>query len=126
MGGAWLSVEAIGCRWLVPIYRCVTRWSFLIALLTLLAGTVWVADRGAQTSYDAFGYDYQARRLSIRMRRAKRTETLHTLNGTAVAVGRTIIALLENGQQRDGSVQLPAALAAHGAPARLPAQVETR
>jgi len=70
--------------------------------------------------------DYQARRLSIRMRRAKRTETLHTLNGTAVAVGRTIIALLENGQQRDGSVQLPAALAAHGAPARLPAQVETR
>jgi seryl-tRNA synthetase len=66
--------------------------------------------------------DYQARRLSIRMRRDKRTETLHTLNGTAVAVGRTIIALLENGQQQDGSVELPAALLAHGAPARLAAQ----
>src|SRR5207253_6004912 len=55
--------------------------------------------------------DYQARRLNIRLRRArsaegggKRTETAHTLNGTAVAVGRTIIALLENGQREDGSV----------------------
>jgi seryl-tRNA synthetase len=45
--------------------------------------------------------------------------TLHTLNGTAVAVGRTIIALLENGQRDDGSVQLPAALVAFGAPAEL-------
>ena len=60
------------------------------------------------------------------MRRDKRTETLHTLNGTAVAVGRTIIALLENGQQHDGSVELPAALLPHGAPARLAAQVEAR
>jgi seryl-tRNA synthetase len=68
--------------------------------------------------------DYQARRLSIRMRRDKRTETLHTLNGTAVAVGRTIIALLENGQQQDGSVELPAALVSHGAPARLAAQAQ--
>jgi seryl-tRNA synthetase len=65
--------------------------------------------------------DYQARRLSVRMRRDKRSETLHTLNGTAVAVGRTIIALLENGQQQDASVELPAALLAHGAPARLAA-----
>ena len=45
---------------------------------------------------------------------------LHTLNGTAVAVGRTIIALLENGQQEDGSVVLPEALVATGAPAVLP------
>jgi seryl-tRNA synthetase len=70
--------------------------------------------------------DYQARRLGIRLRREGRTETLHTLNGTAVAVGRTLIALLENGQQADGSVELPAALAAHGAPARLPAQAQPR
>ncbi len=60
--------------------------------------------------------DYQARRLNIRLRRDKRTETLHTLNGTAVAVGRTIIALLENGQREDGTVALPDILAAYGAP----------
>jgi seryl-tRNA synthetase len=69
--------------------------------------------------------DYQARRLNIRLRRERsesgqRTATPHTLNGTAVAVGRTLIALLENGQQADGSVELPEALVAHGAPVRLP------
>jgi seryl-tRNA synthetase len=63
--------------------------------------------------------DYQARRLGIRVRREKRTEFLHTLNGTAVAVGRTLIALLENGQREDGSVALPACLHAFGAPAEL-------
>ncbi len=60
--------------------------------------------------------DYQARRLNIRMRRDKRVQTLHTLNGTAVAVGRTIIALLENGQREDGTVALPEALSVYGAP----------
>jgi seryl-tRNA synthetase len=63
--------------------------------------------------------DYQARRLDIRMRAGKRTQTPHTLNGTAVAVGRTIVALLENGQQADASVQLPDVLVAYGAPARI-------
>jgi seryl-tRNA synthetase len=63
--------------------------------------------------------DYQARRLNIRVRRDKRTQMLHTLNGTAVAVGRTLIALLENGQREDGSVALPDVLAAYGAPAVL-------
>ena len=48
-----------------------------------------------------------------------RTQVLHTLNGTAVAVGRTIVALLENGQRADGSVELPQALLAYGAPASL-------
>jgi seryl-tRNA synthetase len=43
----------------------------------------------------------------------------HTLNGTAVAVGRTLIALLENGQRPDGSVALPDALRDAGAPARI-------
>jgi seryl-tRNA synthetase len=67
--------------------------------------------------------DYQARRLNIRTRSEgqKGTRALHTLNGTAVAVGRTLVALLENGQQEDGSVVLPEVLAAHGAPDRLPA-----
>jgi seryl-tRNA synthetase len=63
--------------------------------------------------------DYQARRLNIRMRRDRRVLTPHTLNGTAVAVGRTIVALLENGQHADGSVQLPEVLRAYGAPERL-------
>jgi seryl-tRNA synthetase len=66
--------------------------------------------------------DYQARRLGIRMRGAgagRGTQTPHTLNGTAVAVGRTIVALLENGQQEDGSVELPDVLVGYGAPARL-------
>src|SRR3954451_6173744 len=57
--------------------------------------------------------DYQARRLNIRQRRGKRTATLHTLNGTAVAVGRTIVALLENGQREDGGVSLPDCLHAY-------------
>ena len=47
------------------------------------------------------------------------TRHVHTLNGTAVAVGRTIIALLENGQQPDGSVAVPEVLQAWGAPARV-------
>ncbi len=68
--------------------------------------------------------DYQARRLNIRMRVdrseiGQRTHTPHTLNGTAVAVGRTLVALLENGQQADGGVELPEVLLPYGAPARL-------
>jgi len=68
--------------------------------------------------------DYQARRLNIRTRHeqaaGRRTQMLHTLNGTAVAVGRTLVALLENGQRGDGGVELPEVLLAHGAPPRLP------
>ena len=61
--------------------------------------------------------DYQARRLEIRYRPpGDRPAYVNTLNGTAVAVGRTIIALLENGQQDDGSVCLPEALVRSGAP----------
>jgi seryl-tRNA synthetase len=65
--------------------------------------------------------DYQARRLDIRYRPEDgRPAPVHTLNGTAVAVGRTIIALLENGQQDDGSVRLPAPLVRWGVPELLP------
>ncbi len=61
--------------------------------------------------------DYQARRLDIRYRGPDaKPAHVHTLNGTAVAVGRTIIALLENGQRGDGSVQLPATLLRYGGP----------
>ncbi len=49
--------------------------------------------------------DYQARRLNIRTKKEKETELIHTLNGTALAVGRILIALIENNQQEDGSVK---------------------
>ncbi len=66
--------------------------------------------------------DYQARRLDIRYRPGEgRPAHIYTLNGTAVAVGRTIIALLENGQREDGSVVLPDALRPFGAPEALAA-----
>jgi seryl-tRNA synthetase len=66
--------------------------------------------------------NYQARRLSSRYRAAQgeSPEPVHTLNGTAIAVGRTLIALLENGQREDGSVDLPAALQEFGSPERIP------
>ena len=57
--------------------------------------------------------DFQARRMNARYRPAgetKGTRFVHTLNGSALAVGRTLIAVLENHQQQDGSVVVPAAL----------------
>ena len=62
--------------------------------------------------------DYQARRLDARYRPAEGAPPrhVHTLNGTAVGVQRTIIALAENGQQDDGTIRIPAALHAFGAP----------
>jgi seryl-tRNA synthetase len=54
--------------------------------------------------------DFQARRSNIRFRQEKGTALVHTLNGSGLAIGRTMAALLENGQRPDGSVRLPAAL----------------
>jgi seryl-tRNA synthetase len=54
--------------------------------------------------------DFQARRLKIRVKEDTGNRVLHTLNGTACAVGRTILAILENHQQPDGSVVIPEAL----------------
>ena len=59
--------------------------------------------------------DFQARRAGIRYRpegqgKKAKPRLLHTLNGSGLAVGRTLVAILENGQQEDGSVRLPAAL----------------
>jgi seryl-tRNA synthetase len=64
--------------------------------------------------------DFQARRLDIRYRPdGGKPEFVHTLNGTAVAVGRTLIALMENHQTEDGGVQIPEVLQKWGAPAQL-------
>ena len=56
--------------------------------------------------------DFQARRMDARFKRAgeKKTEFLHTLNGSGLAVGRTLVAVMENYQQEDGSIAVPAAL----------------
>ena len=63
------------------------------------------------SSCSNFG-DFQARRGSIRFRRKgkKGTELVHTLNGSGLAIGRTVVAILENFQQEDGSVIIPEAL----------------
>ena len=75
---------------------------------------VWLPGQGRyrEISSCSNDTDYQARRMRARFRPRgeRRTEFVHTLNGSGLAVGRTLIALLENGQQADGSVVLPAAL----------------
>jgi seryl-tRNA synthetase len=62
--------------------------------------------------------DFQARRLDVRYRpsEGRGPRHVHTLNGTAVAVGRTIIAIVENHQREDGTVDIPAVLHRFGAP----------
>jgi seryl-tRNA synthetase len=68
------------------------------------------AERFMEVTSATNATDFQARRLGIRMRSKGENRVLHTLNGTACAVGRTIVALLENHQRADGSVSIPAAL----------------
>lgn len=75
---------------------------------------VWLPAQGVYreiSSCSTFG-DYQARRSAIRFRREEgaRPEFVHTLNGSGLAVGRTLVAVLENYQQADGSVVVPEAL----------------
>ncbi|MCQ0969061.1 serine--tRNA ligase (plasmid) [Paracoccus sp. TK19116] len=75
---------------------------------------VWLPgqDRYREISSVSYCGDYQARRMNARYRPegGGRPEFVHTLNGSGLAVGRALIAVLENGQQVDGSVDLPAAL----------------
>lgn len=77
----------------------------------------WMPGRGAGGGYGEVTStsnctDYQARRLKTRFKRKgeKKTEFVHTLNGTAIAISRSLIPLLENHQQADGSVRVPEAL----------------
>lgn len=75
---------------------------------------VWLPGQNRYREISSVSYcgDYQARRMNARYRPAGggKPEFVHTLNGSGLAVGRTLIAVLENGQQADGSVDLPAAL----------------
>ena len=75
---------------------------------------VWLPGQGAYreiSSCSHFG-DYQARRMMARWRNPEsgKPELVHTLNGSALAVGRTLVAVLENGQREDGGVDIPVAL----------------
>ena len=73
---------------------------------------VWLPGAGAYREISSCSIcgDFQARRSSIRTKDGKTTRLVHTLNGSGLAIGRTMAALLENGQQPDGSVLLPQAL----------------
>jgi seryl-tRNA synthetase len=75
---------------------------------------VWLPGQGAYREISSCSNcgDFQARRMDARYRAEgeKGTRFVHTLNGSGLAVGRTLVAVLENGQQADGSVVLPAAL----------------
>lgn len=75
---------------------------------------VWLPGQDAYREISSISNcgDYQARRMNARYKPegAKKTEFVHTLNGSGLAVGRTLVAVLENYQQADGSVTVPAAL----------------
>ena len=74
---------------------------------------VWLPGAGSYREISSCSTcgDFQARRSAIRFKEGKSgTQLLHTLNGSGLAVGRTMAALLETGQQNDGSVKLPPAL----------------
>ncbi len=77
----------------------------------------WMPGRGDSGEYGEVTStsnctDYQARRLNIRVKKTgeKGTQFVHTLNGTAVAISRALIAIIENYQQKDGSVAIPSVL----------------
>lgn len=76
---------------------------------------VWLPGQGAYREISSISWcgDFQARRMNARYRPegAKGTAFVHTLNGSGLAVGRTLVAVLENYQQADGSVVVPSALA---------------
>lgn len=75
---------------------------------------VWLPGQGLYREISSCSNfeDFQARRAGIRFKRkgAGGTELVHTLNGSGLAVGRTLVAVLENGQQKDGTVRIPQAL----------------
>ncbi len=75
---------------------------------------VWLPGQGAYREISSISWcgEYQARRMNARFKPegSKRTEFVHTLNGSGLAVGRTLVAILENYQQADGSVEVPSVL----------------
>ncbi len=86
---------------------------------------VWVPSSNAYREISSCSNctDFQARRASIRFRRepGARPEFVHTLNGSALAIGRTLIAIMENYQQRDGTITVPEVLRPYAGFDRIPA-----
>ena len=72
----------------------------------------WLAgqDKYREISSVSNTRDFQARRAKIRFKDGKKNTLCHTLNGSSLAVGRTLIAIMENYQQKDGSIKIPAVL----------------
>src|SRR5262249_52514356 len=75
---------------------------------------VWLAGQNTYREISSCSNcgEFQARRMNARMRKAgeKGTRYVHTLNGSGIAVGRALIAILENYQRQDGAVEIPSAL----------------
>ena len=110
-GHAEAILQALSC----PTARCLCGGDlgFTAALTHDLE--VWLPGQGTYREISSCSNfrDYQARRMQARWRNPAtgKPELLHTLNGSGLAVGRTLVAVIENGQQADGSIKLPQAIA---------------
>ena len=73
---------------------------------------VWLPGQGKYREISSVSNtrDFQARRAKIRYKAGKKNRLVHTLNGSSLAVGRTLIAIMENYQQKDGSIEIPEVL----------------
>ena len=73
---------------------------------------VWLPGQGKYREISSVSNtrDFQARRAKIRFKDGKKNRLVHTLNGSALAVGRTVVAIMENYQNEDGSIEIPEAL----------------
>lgn len=78
---------------------------------------VWIPSQNKYREISSCSWftDYQARRINLKFRREKKgkPEFVHTLNGSGLAVGRTMVAVMENYQREDGSIEIPEALRSH-------------
>ena len=103
------SFRGSGCRtgpWCCPLAIWVLSSAKTYDIEVWLPGQNAYKEISSCSNFEAF----QARRAGIRYRAGKKTEFVHTLNGSGLAVGRTWVAILENYQQKDGSVVVPEAL----------------
>ena len=100
----------MGRRWWLTVVLCTGDLGFSAAktydIEVWLPGQNGYKEISSCSNFEAF----QARRAGIRFRGGKKSEYLHTLNGSGLAVGRTWLAIIENYQQKDGSVVVPEAL----------------
>lgn len=108
-GHAEAILQALGLAYRV-VTLCTGDLTFSAAKTCDLE--VWLPGQNAYREISSCSNftDFQARRANIRFKRGKKPEFVHTLNGSGLAVGRTVVAILENYQQEDGSVRIPAVL----------------